>query len=182
MKRVSGRIFVAVAFAVSLIAVVYFGVRTIQLNREAERNDYAWAVDLLETNFNLYLEDFGIDVFDYYQGEGYLGLNEVTYIAYVVPIDAMDYLDTQIKAFGWIEYSADLYNSLSDKHSIWLGFCSASEINKDVEHGYVLFLDSNVSLEFSDGREPITADEAVIFYNTTTGRIYIYTQTFAMYI
>ena len=102
---------------------------------------------------------------------------------FIIPPHSMDDFAEQLKQLGWIEYTSDMFDDFSEEYSVWR-YRDYEEIpSEDFTHGYAIFLgdgeDYDESYVFydSNGDSVYSGNEAMLFFDTVTGRLYFFTHT-----
>ena len=115
---------------------------------------------------------------------GWFGSGGNTSGFFVIPPQYIEAFTEQLSNSEWVEYTDDMYDALADEYVIWK-IMDYDEVPIDTfTHGYMIFLGygENPSLERavfynSKGNDVFSTDEAMLFYNDITGRLYFFTHS-----
>jgi hypothetical protein len=108
------------------------------------------------------------------------------YKVIIIPAEDMESFGAQIKQLGWIEYTPDLFDGFIEEYDTWnlLDVYERYVPIRALMHGYVIFLaDDNLYLHegtefyYPNGSVACGVDEAMIFYDDITGRLYFFTHS-----
>ena len=103
---------------------------------------------------------------------------------FIIPPQNMEAFESQLKQLGWIEYTSDMFDIFTEEYYTWK-FMDYEEVPlEDFTHGYAIFLgdgkdDYDEPYIFYDPNGNIveSGNEAMLFYDTVTGRLYLFTHT-----
>lgn len=103
---------------------------------------------------------------------------------FIIPPQSMEAFEAQLKQMGWIEYTSDMFDTFAEEYYTWKSMYHEEIPLEDFTHGYAIFMgdgkeyyDEPFIFYDSDGSKAYTGNEAMLFYDTVTGRLYFYTHT-----
>ncbi len=179
--------FIVTILLVLIVAGSFAGYFGIKLKYEVSANDHTSTFLLLEGTFDIMFPE-GASVYKSIDTFSWPSDGEI-YKVFIIPAEGMGSFGAQIKQLGWIEYTPDLFDDFLEEYSLWDLMYPESDTSRfygymPIEyftHGYVTFIsdDSQYPNEkavfyYPDGTIACTCNEAMIFYDDITGRLYFF--------